>query len=577
MTANITVAEYLFQRLSQLGVRSIHGVPGDYNLPLLDYIKPAGLRWIGNANELNGGYAADGYARIKGLGALVTTFGVGELSAINAIAGAYVERSPVVHIVGCPARSAQKSRTNLHHTFNDGDFSRFAAMHSYVTIAQAKLWDVRTAAEDIDQVLRQCLIHSRPVHLQIPVDMADVQISDERLQKDLSVQVSEPMRLADAAIDSILDKLCIAKRPVILIDGEIRGPMVVEGVNRIVTATKWPTWVTCFSKGLVNETLANVHGIYQGTFAPETSQRLFRESDLILCVGPHFSSANTFNFSALPDPKTTVFLNETNVKILGEAFEDAPAKYVVPRLAKKLAQRKLDNVYQQYPEIPRDSVISFSSLPKHQPVTQDKIWRALGNMLREGDVVLGDVGTAGYGLRDIPLPTAAKILLPVTWHSIGCQLPASQGAALAQRDIVESSEGKGNNRTILMIGDGSFQVTAQELSTIIRQSLDVIVFVINNDGYTIERAIHGLSEEYNDIGQWNYLLAPEFFGAPRGSVKTATVKTWGDLENVLGDEEIVDGKGLRMVEILMARDDCPTGPMSMWLEKEKARTSKYSS
>jgi pyruvate decarboxylase len=573
MSASTTIARYLFRRLGQLGAKSIHGVPGDFNLPLLDHIRPAGLRWIGNANELNGGYAADGYARIKGIGALITTFGVGELSAINAIAGAYVERSPVVHIVGCPSRSAQKLKQNLHHTFNDDDFSRFAKMQSYATIAQAKLWDVRTAPEDIDQILQQCMLHSRPVHLQIPVDMGELQISSERLQVDLLDKALGPMSLADAAVDSILEKLYSAKRPMILVDGEIRDPEVFECANRIIDMTKWPTWVTCFSKGLVDETPSNVYGIYQGDYAPEASQKVFKESDLILCIGPHLSSANTFGFSALPDPQATICINNNDVKILGGITEDAPAKYVVPRLAEKLDQKKARSVYQQSPELPKDSLVPFSSLPKDQPITQDKVWRALGNMFREGDIILGDVGTAGYGLRDVPLPASTRIFLPVTWHSIGGQLPASQGAALARRDMQECYGGKGNTRTILMIGDGSFQVTAQELATIIRQDLDVIVFVINNDGYTIERAIHGLTEEYNDIGRWNYLLAPEFFGSAKGSVRTATAKTWGELESVLNDKEIVDGKGLRMVELIMAQDDCPTGPMSTWLEKERARMS----
>src|ERR1700743_672198 len=107
MPTPLKVAEYLFVRLHQLGVRSIHGVPGDYNLTLLDYVEPSGIHWVGNCNELNAGYAADGYARIKGVGALITTFGVGELSAINAVAGAYSERAPLVHVVGTPERAAQ--------------------------------------------------------------------------------------------------------------------------------------------------------------------------------------------------------------------------------------------------------------------------------------------------------------------------------------------------------------------------------------------------------------------------------------------------------------------------------------
>ena len=163
MAPTVKLAEYLFQRLVQLGIGSVHGVPGDFNLTLLDYVEPAGLNWIGNANELNAGYAADGYARIKGISALVTTFGVGELSAINAIAGAYAERAAVVHIVGTPPRSTQDGRVKVHHTFADGNFTRFAEMAKHVTVAQASLRDPRSAPEQIDQILVQCLLHSRPV------------------------------------------------------------------------------------------------------------------------------------------------------------------------------------------------------------------------------------------------------------------------------------------------------------------------------------------------------------------------------------------------------------------------------
>lgn len=162
MSASINLVEYLFTRLRQLGVSAIHGVPGDYNLELLDYVKPSGLVWVGNANELNAAYAADGYARIKGIGAVVTTFGVGELSAISAIAGSYAEFAPVVHILGTPPRASQDGRLLIRHTFADGEYGRFAQMNSHVTVAQTSLWDPQTSAQQIDTVLQECLLHSRP-------------------------------------------------------------------------------------------------------------------------------------------------------------------------------------------------------------------------------------------------------------------------------------------------------------------------------------------------------------------------------------------------------------------------------
>jgi len=135
-----TVAGYLLTRLAEAGLASVFGVPGDYNLPILDAIagRPE-LAWIGMATEQGAGYAADSYARLRGIGALVTTFGVGELSAINAIAGAYAESVPVVHIVGTPALTARDDDVTLHHNLPGGDYGHFARMAAEVTAAQADL------------------------------------------------------------------------------------------------------------------------------------------------------------------------------------------------------------------------------------------------------------------------------------------------------------------------------------------------------------------------------------------------------------------------------------------------------
>ena len=209
MSESITVAQYLFTRLRQLGVESMHGVPGDYNLDLLDYVEPSGLNWVGNANELNAAYAADGYARIKGLGAIITTFGVGELSAINAIAGAYAEFAPVVHIVGIPARDVQDGRLLIHHTFNDGEYRRFADMHARVTSAQACLMDPLTCAQQIDDTLSHCLLRSRPVYIQVPMDMvaAVVPAALSRLASGIQVPEPAPHPAEKEVMDIILDKI----------------------------------------------------------------------------------------------------------------------------------------------------------------------------------------------------------------------------------------------------------------------------------------------------------------------------------------------------------------------------------
>ncbi|ETN40754.1 uncharacterized protein HMPREF1541_05034 [Cyphellophora europaea CBS 101466] len=569
MTQTIKLAEYLFKRLKQLGVGSIHGVPGDYNLTLLDYVEPAGIHWVGNCNELNAGYAADGYARINGIGALITTFGVGELSAINAIAGAYTERAAVVHIVGTPARASQDNRLLIHHTFNDGEYRRFGQMHAHVTIAQTSLRDPRTTPAQIDHVLQQCIIHSRPVYIEVPVDLVGASVAEDSLSTPLQIPNAIHTPAHDQALQKVFDRVYAAKQPIILVDGESRALNIVEEVQQVVEATKWPTWTTTFAKGLLDETLPNVHGIYQGTFDSQEAQDFFNGSDLVICFGPHFSSTNSYSYTSIPKAELTISFSDTEIKLGNEVFRDIPAKHAVALFLKQLELSKIKS-YSPYPTLFRPAAVQFSSVHSDGAISQDKLWGLLSNFLEPGDIVFGETGTAGYGSRVMPLPKNTRLFTPVTWLSIGYMLPASQGAALAQRELIAKSRYHDlkDARTILLIGDGSFQMTAQELSTIIKENLNLVLFLINNDGYTIERCIHGLNQGYNDVARWNYLLTPAAFGA-RDDTFTATAKTWGDLEKVLVDERLVTSKGLRMVEIFMDREDAPAGPLLKMINAQK--------
>ena len=149
----ITVADYLIQELYKLGIKDFYGLPGDYNFEILEaVIKHPQTNWIGCTNELNAGYAADGYARIKGYGALITTYGVGELSAVNAIAGSYAESVPVIKITGIPATKFIKNNTMLHHNFQNPDYKACERIFSNVTSAAASL-NAENAKQEIDRIL----------------------------------------------------------------------------------------------------------------------------------------------------------------------------------------------------------------------------------------------------------------------------------------------------------------------------------------------------------------------------------------------------------------------------------------
>lgn len=564
MADHIILARYLFARLHQLGLRGLHGVPGDFNLTLLDHVKPSGLTWVGDCNELNAGYAADGYARIKGIGALVTTFGVGELSALNAIAGAYAELAPVVHIVGTPSRVTQEAGFLMHHTLNDGNYEHFTRMQSPVTVAQVDLVDACTAAGLIDYALEQCLFFSRPVYISVPTDMVEARLRAPRLnvplalRRHLSVEVN-----VKAASDSILDVLQQSKRPFILVDGESRSCGVREEINRFVEASQFPTATTAYGKSMVDEGLDNYHGIYSGNLGKLRYKEYFDSADVVLWFGPHKTDTNTYSFTTIPDPAKTIMFRPRSVQIgtrPGVAeVRDVSMKDIINELTRWIKMCPFPR-WIPYPVLgsPKGLVEALKPVKDHDRFDQETFWQRLSTFLREGDIIMAETGTAGHGVRDLALPRNTTLIGPTTWLSIGYMLPAAQGAALAQRECLGPQTGK--QRTILFEGDGSFQMTAQAISTIISNRLDMIIFLINNHGYTIERCIHGRRATYNDVSEWKYLEAPGFFGAKDcGDYPTQTYRAsnYGELRTIMDQSAFQNGSGLRLVEILMDKEDCP--------------------
>jgi pyruvate decarboxylase len=566
MTGHIDLAEFIFARLRQVGVGSVHGVPGDYNLTALDYIQPAGLHWVGNANELNSGYAADGYARIKGIAALITAFGVGELSAINAIGGAYSEMAPVVHLVGTPPTTAQDKGACLHHSLGDGNFRLFAEMAAKVTVAQANLTDPATATAEVDRCLRECFMQSRPVYIELPTNMVKAKVPRSALDQplDLSLPANDE-GFEDVEVDLILERIYASKQPFIIVDGFTSRYGISEEADELVRVTGFPTSTTPFGKGIVNESYPNFHGIYAGVAGKQVYMPWAQSCDLVLRLGPLNSDVNTYGFTTIPDPAVTITFYRDSVDIGGETQSQAYGNIHVKSLLRKVLDRldptKLPR-YDPYPDlgVPSQQLKALSPTNDNDVIDQDTFWLRMSDFFKSGDIILTETGTPSVGGRDMILPPHTDLINSSIWLSIGYMLGAAQGAALAQREMI--AEGKRPaGRTILFEGDGSLQMTAQAFSDMIRNRLDITIFVINNDGYTIERWIHGMKAHYNDVQPWRYLEAPSYFGAPRDDptypVTTKRTATWGELRQVLADKSFQSGKGMQIVEVMMMQEDAP--------------------
>lgn len=562
MSDQIDLTEFLFRRLHQIGVRSVHGVPGDYNLTALDYVEPAGLHWVGNANELNAGYAADGYARIRGISVLVTTGGVGELSAINAIAGAYAEMAPVVHIVGTPPTQAQDAGVNLHHTLGDGNFRHFAEMAAKVTVAQTNLIDPATATASIDRCLQACVVNSRPVYIELPTNMvkAQVRASDLEQPLDLSIPFTDE-GFEDTEVDLILDKIYSAKQPFIIVDGFTNRFGISEEADELVRVTGFPTSTTPFGKGIINETYPNFHGIYAGEAGNQIYNPWAYGTDLVLRLGPLNSDVNTYGFSTIPDKHKAITFDRDFVEVAGTKYTNVHIKSLLRRILDRLDQKKLPR-QEPYPDlgIPSEELKALAPTQPEDVIDQLTFWRRISTFFRSGDIILTETGTPSLGGRDFVLPPHTRLINSSIWLSIGYMLGAAQGAALALRELL--AEGKqSQGRAILFEGDGSLQMTAQAFSDIIRNRLDITIFVLNNDGYTIERWIHGMKAGYNDVQPWRYLEAPNYFGAPKDDpaypVLTKRAENWGQLQEILAGQQLQEGKGLNIVEVMMTKEDAP--------------------
>ncbi|PGG99227.1 hypothetical protein AJ79_08657 [Helicocarpus griseus UAMH5409] len=565
LSNSVDLAEYLFRRLHELGIRSVHGVPGDYNLTALDYLPKAGLSWVGSVNELNAGYAADGYARVKGAAALITTFGVGELSSINAIAGAYSEYIPIIHIVGAPSTASQFENVILHHTLGNGDYQVFQEMNKHVSCAVAVLDDPSKAASMVDDTLRKCILQSRPVYISLPSDMVQAKVDGDRLKYpiDLSVPPND-LRRETHVVDMIMGLLQAARRPALLVDILSMRHHVTDEINEFIIRHNIPVFVTPMGKGAVDETLPQFQGIYVGAASDPVIRESFEASDLVLSIGLLKSDINTGCFTAKSDQLASIELHVDKTTVGFCEFPGIGMKGVLPQLIKCMDSMELAARAQSH-GIKRKRM---DSIEDGQKLTHDWLWPKVTEFLKMNDIVVTEAGTSNFGIWETGFKKGTIGLSSVLWSSIGFALGACQGAALAAREMTDVSR-----RTILFIGDGSFQLTAQELSTIIRHKLTPTIFIICNNGFVIERYVHGMNEPYNDIQPWKYNDIAAVFGAQPDTCRTYQIYTCEELQDLFNDRDFCSGKRLQLVELYLPGDDAPTS-MKLLAAAAAKRNSK---
>lgn len=393
----------------------------------------------------------------------MTTFGVGELSAINGIAGAFSEHVPVVHIVGCPSTISQRNGMLLHHTLGNGDFTVFANMSSQISVDVARLNKPSEIADQIDHALRECWIRSRPVYIMLPTDMVERKIEGARLDEpiDLTEPANDPER-EDYVVDVILKYLHAAKSPVVLVDACAVRHRVLDEVRQLVEKTQLPVFVTPMGKGAIDESSPTYGGVYAGTGSfPHVTERV-ESSDLVLSIGALKSDFNTTGFSYRTSQLNSINLHSTHCIVRYSEYPGVTMRGVLRKVTERVDLGRLSRV--QTPKVINEVAKNWDD---SETITQAYFWPRIGEFLKEDDIVVTDTGTANFGIWETKFPPGVLGMDQVLWGSIGWSVGAAQGAALAAKDMGV------DRRTILFVGDGSFQLTAQEVSTMIRQNLKI--------------------------------------------------------------------------------------------------------
>ncbi|MEO8341472.1 MAG: thiamine pyrophosphate-binding protein [Nitrospirota bacterium] len=550
INSEFTIAEYLLTRLKEIGVDHLFGVPGDFVLGFFNQVLKSDLQYVGTCNELNAAYAADGYARIRGIGAFASTYGVGELSAVNGVAGAFAERVPVVVITGSPAMANFGTRPLLHHTL--GDYQIPLRIYENITAASTQLVSADTAPAEIDRVLSACLSHQQPVYISLPSDV--VMMTCQRPNAFLfPTPAPSDQETLGEAITEAFGMLDTAQKPVVVAGMELIRFKLQQAFAGLLDKTGFPYVTMMLGKAVLSEHHPQFIGLFEGDRSRDYVRNRVESADCVLQLGTLMTDLNTGGFTTNLDDSKTICANIHSVKIKHHYYKNVHLHDFIFGLTEKLSHREPEALEIQ---CATQGCVHRRTEPYRphatNPLTIKRFFDRMSHFLKNDSIVIAETGVSLFSAAEILMPEGAIFIGQAFYGSIGYTVGATLGAGVAAQD----------RQTVLFVGDGSFQVTCQDLSTMIRNHLKPVIFLINNDGYTIERVI--CDRPYNDIQPWHYHKLVDVFGGGVG----LEVRTEGELEDALGKAATTDG--LVFIEIHTDRLDCPESLRSAGRSMAKA-------
>jgi indolepyruvate decarboxylase len=503
-----TIGSYLIKRLQDYGVKDVFGIPGDFVLQFYGMLQDSPIRVIGTTREDCAGYAADGYARVHGLGAVCVTYCVGGLSLCNSIAGAYAEKSPVIVIAGAPGMDERRSDPLLHHKVRD--FHTQRDVFEKITVAGASLEDPLTAFREIDRCFEAAVRYKRPVFLELPRDR--VQAKAVFAHKPEEEKLKSDKNALAASLQEAKETIQGSKQPVIIAGVEIHRFSLREDVLKFAETNKIPICATLLGKSVVQEKHPLYLGVYEGAMGRESVRRYVEESDCVILLGTFMTDINLGIFTANLDPGKCIYATSETLRMRYHHFHNV----VLADFTKGLSKADLHLPKRELPKFSPTHAEPFDLRPDDK-ITVKRLFSCINEMLEDNMVVVADVGDSLFAAADLTIHQHTEFLSPAYYTSMGFAIPASVGVQVANKDL----------RPIVLVGDGAFQMTCLELSTAVKHGFNPIVIVLNNKGYTTERFLQ--EGPFNDILNWNYHRLPDLLGGGWGF----EVFTEGDLDRSL--------------------------------------------
>jgi indolepyruvate decarboxylase len=464
---------------------------------------------------------------------VATTYGVGELSALNGIMGAKAERSLVFRVVGMPSFQNQRLRKIAHHTLGDGTFGNFIDLSAAAACCHAVI-DPDNCVIEMERVIGEARRNNQPAYIIVPSDYALSPITPSEVRPQTQKSSEASLKKAVAAIS---ERLKGAKSVVALPAFPLARLGLQKQLRETIEALGCPFATTSMEKCIIDESHPQFAGVYAGAVSAQHTREIVEGADVVLDLGGvNLNDITTASYSASLDPKRFITIGLNDVRIGEQVIGGVRLADMLVELAKlKLPIAR----YRRTPE--RPAFIAGNSSDK---ITMDALYPRYAAFIRAGDTVVLETGSSSPGMTPMTLADGVRVEAQVLWGSIGWATPAAFGIALADP----------SRRTILITGEGSHQLTANEIGSMGRFGANITVFVLNNEGYRIERALEeNPNWSYNDLAPWRYAELPRALGC--SDWFAARVATLGELDAAMKTAR--ESKSGAYIEIIGGRLDVP--------------------